>query len=192
MGFYDNSDNVEKYIEMCRDYDGSKLYDVLHDSLEDGSSVLELGSGPGFDMPFLRRHYSVTGSDFSDEFLDRCRKTYSDIPFIKVDASKIDIEGDFDCIYSNKVLHHLTESELAMSLRQQAQKLTKDGIIAHSFWIGAENQEMEGLLFTYYMQKDLIGIISEKFEVLTMLSYQEIEASDSLFLIARLKGDARG
>ena len=187
MGFYNISDNVDKYIEMCSGYDGSNLYEVLQENLKDGSSVLELGSGPGFDIPFLSAHYKVTGSDFSDEFLNRCRTTYSDIPFIKIDAKKIDINKKFDCIYSNKVLHHLTESELAISFIKQAENLTKGGIIAHSFWIGKENQEMEGLLFTYYLQEDLINIISEKFEVLSTLSYQEFEDSDSLFVIAKLK-----
>lgn len=190
MGFYDSSDNVEKYIEMCSRYDGSNIYEVLQENLKDGSCVLELGSGPGFDIPFLRAHYSVTGSDFSDEFLNRCRKIYSDIPFLKIDASKMNTHEKFDCIYSNKVLHHLTENELAISLNQQARRLTENGVIAHSFWIGEENQEMEGLLFTYYLSQDLIDIISENFEVLTTLSYQEIEDSDSLFVIAKLKEKA--
>ncbi|MEH6593445.1 MAG: class I SAM-dependent methyltransferase [Halioglobus sp.] len=190
MGFYDNSENVDQYIEMCGGYDGSNLYEVLHKNLTDGSSVLELGSGPGFDIPFLREHYDVTGSDFSDEFLKRCRKTYPDISFLKIDASKIDVKEKFDCIYSNKVLHHITECELAISLTHQAGKLTENGIIAHSFWIGKENQEMKGMLFTYYLPEDLIAIISENFQVLTTLSYQEFEDSDSLFVIAKLRKSA--
>ena len=76
MGLYDNAENVDKYIEMCRDYDGSNLYKVLKDHMKEGSSLLELGSGPGFDIAFLKEHYQVTGSDFSDEFLIRCRKKF--------------------------------------------------------------------------------------------------------------------
>ena len=187
MSFYDSSDNVDNYIEMCSDYDGSNLYEVLKEHLKDGSSLLELGSGPGFDMPFLSEHYDVTGSDFSDEFLIRCRKKFSDISFIKIDASKIDIKEKFDCIYSNKVLHHLTESQLATSLSQQAKGLTENGIIVHSFWIGEENEEIEGMLFTYYQPEDLLHLISENFVVLTTLSYQEFEEADSLFVVAKLK-----
>lgn len=187
MGFYDKSENVEKYIEMCKGYDGSNLYQVLQDNLKAGSRVLELGSGPGFDIPFLSEHYNVTGSDFSDEFIKRCSEKFPDIPFRKIDAISMDTSEKFDCIYSNKVLHHLTEGELAQSLSQQAETLNDGGIVAHTFWMGAENQEIEGMLFTYYLQDDLIGIVSEKFEVVATLSYQEFEDSDSLFVIARLK-----
>lgn len=187
MGLYDNSENVDKYIEMCSGYDGSNIYKALEENLKDGSHLLELGTGPGFDIPFLSQHYQITGSDFSDEFLIRCRKKFPEIPFIKIDASDIDIKEKFDCIYSNKVLHHLTEKQLAISLKQQAECLTEEGTIAHSFWIGDENQEIEGMLFTYYKSEGLIDLISENFEVLATLSYQEFDDSDSLFVIAKRK-----
>lgn len=187
MGFYDESENVDKYIEMCEGYDGSNLYQVLQDNLMNGARVLELGSGPGFDIPFLSEHYDVTGSDYSDEFINRCKEKFPDIPFMKIDALNIHVSEKFDCIYSNKVLHHLTESELAKSLSQQAEALIEGGIVAHTFWMGTENQEIEGMLFTYYIQDKLIDIISEKFEVIATLSYKEFEDSDSLFVIAKLK-----
>ena len=65
-----------------------------------------------------------------------------------------------------------------------------DGIIAHSFWIGEEDQVMEGLLFTYYRKERLLQIISENFEVLSTMSYQEFEEDDSLFVIAQLRVNA--
>ena len=60
-------------------------------------------------------------------------------------------------------------------------------MIAHSFWIGEENQEIDGMLFTYYLVEDLISLISLNYDVLTTLSYQEFEDSDSLFVIAKVK-----
>ncbi len=190
MNFYEDSENVDKYIEMCKDYDGSNIYELLKKYLEDGKAVLELGTGPGFDIPFLNEHYQVTGSDYSEEFLVRCKDKFPDINFIKTDAKNIDINEKFDCIYSNKVLHHLTKDELSLSLLGQAGILSPGGIIAHSFWLGEEDQVMEGLLFTYYRKERLLDIISENFEVLTTMSYQEFEEDDSLFVIAQLKVDA--
>ena len=99
----------------------------------------------------------------------------------------IAVEKKYICIYSNKVLHHLTEDELSLSLAQQANILTKDGIIAHSFWLGEESQQMHGLLFTYYREKRLLNIISEYYSIISTMSYQEIEKGDSLFLVAQKK-----
>lgn len=187
MSFYEKAENVDEYIDMCKDYDGSNLYEVLQKHLAQGKTVLELGTGPGFDLPFLSAHYHVTGSDFSDEFLSRCKEKFKLLDFLKLDAKNLELNKKFDCIYSNKVLHHLTEQELSLSLLSQAGVLSTDGIIAHSFWMGDENQTMEGLLFTYYRKAALLTIIAENFDVITTLSYQEFEADDSLFVIAKLR-----
>lgn len=187
MSFYDEPSNVDKYIEMCKDYDGSNIYDVLQRYLNKGKSVLELGTGPGFDIPFLSKHYQVTGSDFSKEFLSRCIKKFPKINFLNINASNININEKFNCIYSNKVLHHLTESELSSSLLAQTKILSPNGIIAHSFWLGEEDQMMEGLLFSYYRKEHLIALISDQYEILTTMSYQEFEKDDSLFIIAKVK-----
>jgi cyclopropane fatty-acyl-phospholipid synthase-like methyltransferase len=172
---------------MCKDYDGSNIYESLQKHLKDGKTLLELGTGPGFDIPFLNTRYLVTGSDFSEEFLIRCKRKFSGINFLKIDVKHIDIKEKFDCIYSNKVLHHLTEAELSLSLLEQAEVLSPDGMIAHSFWMGEEDQMMEGLLFTYYRIERLLEIISKHFKVLSTMSYQEFEEGDSLFVVARLK-----
>lgn len=190
MGFYDDSESIDKYIEMCEGYDGSNIYEMIQKHLAKGKTVLELGSGPGFDIPFLNEHYQVTGSDLSDEFLNRCKIKFSDISFKKIDVKSINVTQKYDCIYSNKVLHHLTEDELAVSLSEQANALSLDGIIAHTFWIGEESQEMDGMLFTYYRKEHLLKIISEHFKILSTMSYQEFEESDSLLVIAQIEPKA--
>lgn len=187
MNFYDNADNVKQYLEMCEGYDGTNIYQTLLAHLPKSSSLLELGSGGGLDIEHLHRYYNVTGSDLSDEFLKICKEKYPKLPFLKVDALTLEVDEVFDCIYSNKVLHHLTEDALKTSLNQQMKVLKPKGIIAHSFWLGEENQTMNGLLFTYYNEKHLLDMISESFEVLTTLKYEEFEKDDSIFIIARLK-----
>lgn len=99
MGFYDDSKNVDKYIEMCNDYDGRHIYNELKKILDGEKSVLELGSGPGSDIPFLNAHYKVTGLDLSEEFISRLKNKYQDIPFLKINAMDIDIKDKFDCIF---------------------------------------------------------------------------------------------
>ena len=187
MGFYDIPENVDKYIDMCSGYDGSLIYSELQNFLKDGKTILELGSGPGLDLSILRRRYCVTGSDLSKEFISRLQKKYPGIPFLKINATDIDVEEKYDCIYSNKVLHHLTKSELINSLSGQAQALSPGGIIAHTFWIGDDSEEIEGLLFNYYGKDEILEIITEKYNIFSSMSYSEFEDSDSLLVIAGLK-----
>lgn len=187
MNYYNDPNNVKDYIKMCEGYDGSNIYDALAEQLPSNSTLLELGSGAGLDIEYLKSNYAVTGSDLSDEFLKVCKKKYPDIPFLKIDALNLDLKSKFNCIYSNKVLHHLTEDELKLSLKQQAESLYENGLIAHSFWLGEENMIMNELLFTYYREENLLDIISNSFTVLTTLKYEEFKPNDSMFVIARLK-----
>jgi len=189
MNFYDDPENVKKYIQLCKDYDGNNIYQSLSKHLTVKSTLLELGSGAGLDVEYLKQHYSVTGSDLSDEFLKLCKNKHPEIQFLKLNALKLEVDKQFNCIFSNKVLHHLTEKELIQSLEQQVKMLTLNGLIAHSFWLGEENQEMNGLLFTYYKKEHLLSIISESFEILSTLVYKEFDEGDSLFVIAKLKAN---
>ncbi|AAZ26917.1 MULTISPECIES: class I SAM-dependent methyltransferase [Colwellia] len=187
MNFYDNPVNVKQYIKMCNGYDGTNIYKLLSKSLPVGSTLLELGSGGGLDIEYLKRVYSITGSDLSDAFLNICKEKHPEVPFSKLNAKNLELNELYDCIYSNKVLHHLTKEELKESLLQQTKCLSTNGLIAHSFWLGDEDEEMNGLLFTYYHRDELISIISKSYDILSTLSYQEFKEDDSLFVVARIK-----
>ena len=65
MGHFDERKNVETYIEMAAGYDGRKLIAILRQHLPAGSTVLELGMGPGVDLDLLAETYTVAGSDSS-------------------------------------------------------------------------------------------------------------------------------
>ena len=71
MTFYENEENVQKYIQMAEGYNGRKLIEKLKTYLPEGYSVLELGSGPGVDLEILNECYKATGSDYSVFFVDR-------------------------------------------------------------------------------------------------------------------------
>lgn len=187
MSFYDDTENVQQYIAMCEGYDGQHLYRVLAQHLPNGASLLELGSGAGLDIGYFKDVYKVTGSDLSPAFLNILKNKYPDVPFLTINALQLVSETNYQCIFSNKVLHHLTESELNLSLQQQAKVLPNEGVIAHSFWLGEESKQMHGMLFTYYRREHLLNIISQCYDIQSVLSYAEFEEDDSLFVIARVK-----
>jgi len=189
MGFYDIENNVEKYIDMARGFDGRELIEILKKHVPEGLSVLELGMGPGVDLEILSGFYDVTGSDNSKIFLDRFRNSHPDSKLIKVDIKNIKSNSKYDCIYSNKVLHHLTDDELKESLSQQKNILSSNGILFHAFWRGKDVEEMEGLLFNYHLAEDLKNIIGDMFEILEIESYKEMEENDSLYVVLRNTDD---
>jgi len=184
MEFYNDPVKVDEYEKMCDEYDGSELYKVLEKHLADNSTLLELGSGPGNDINYLQKKYTVTGSDLSDEFLLRCKKEYTDVPFMKLDAVSINTDNVFDCLFSNKVLHHLTMENLKKSLNRQQEVIMRNGIFAHTFWLGDKKITMEGMLFVFHNRGNLLNLVSEYFTILKTYEYKEFEEGDSIFIVA--------
>ena len=157
MDFYNDPLKVDEYEKICEGYDGTELYKVLDQYLAEQSTLLEIGSGPGNDINYLLKKYLVTGSDLSDEFLARCKKRFPAIPFVQLDAVSINIDKKFDCVYSNKVLHHLTMEQLEKSFKRQQKVIHENGIFAHTFWLGDKEFTMEGMLFMFHDRERLIS-----------------------------------
>ena len=187
MGFFDTEKGVEEYIKMAEGYDGEELIKILKKYLSANSTVLELGIGPGKDMDILKKSYKVTGSDYSQVFLEKYKKNNQDADLINLNAITLQTERKFDCIYSNKVLHHLTREDLAKSFQRQKEILNPNGIAFHSFWKGTKTENMEGLLFTYYEIEDLKKLTESNFDVLVSETYTEIETNDSIFTVLKIK-----
>jgi len=185
MEFYNDPLKVDEYEKMCDEYDGFELYKVLSNHLPVNSSLLELGCGPGNDIIHLKNKYNITGSDLSDEFILRCKKRFPDLSFIKLDAESITTEIIYDCIFSNKVLHHLTLEELEKSLKRQQNIIETNGIFAHTFWLGDKEFTMEDMLFVFHNRETLLNLVSQYFTILETHDYKEFEEGDSIFIIAQ-------
>lgn len=164
MGYYDGVENVEAYIRMAADYDGSLLVDILRRRLPCKSSVLELGMGPGKDLLLHDQHFQVVGTDVSAIFAERSRKLHPQLAVQQLDAIAIEMDRRFDANYSNKVLSHLAPEELRASFKRQAQVLENSGLALHSFWIGDAESEHQGLRFVYYREDPLKRLYALYFE----------------------------
>jgi trans-aconitate methyltransferase len=184
MGFYDEERTADQYIEMAAGYDRRELVKALRKHLPDAARVLELGMGPGVDLKILEQYYRVTGSDNSEYFLNRFRKLNPDADLLHLDAVDLDTERNFDCIYSNKVLHHLSTTELKESLRRQKALLTDTGVVLHSFWRGEGIEEHHGLKFVYQSEQNIESMFVAIFEIIDVVVYEEMEPNDSLYVIA--------
>ena len=183
--YYQSKESVEGYLKAAADVNSKPLIEKLKGFLSAGSTLLELGSGPGTDWQILNETYNVTGSDNSDEFLNHLRANNQGGEFLNLDAVKIKTEEKFDGIYSNKVLHHLEDDELATSMARQLETLNRNGIICHSFWKGEGTDMFSGMFVNYHTTSELKTLFEPEFEILFLEEYKEFEDDDSLLLIAR-------
>ena len=188
MSYFDDPKNVEDYIKMAEGYDGRDLIKILTGHLPPSATVLELGMGPGKDFELLSEHYQVTGSDYSAAFIERYRQKDAAADLLQLDAVTLDTDRTFDCIYSNKVLHHLSRDELRQSFQNQARVLNDEGLLFHSFWYGNKEEEFSGLRFVYYTEATLAEMIGDGYETVESERYAEMEAGDSFFVILRKVG----
>jgi trans-aconitate methyltransferase len=185
VGYFDDEKNVREYLKMAEGYDGRELVDRLAKYLPEGSTVLELGMGPGIDLDMLAERFITTGSDTSDIFLDMYRQQHPAAALINLNAVSIDTDRTFDGIYSNKVLHHLTRDELKASLMRQVDVLKTGGIALHSFWHGDKEEEHKGLRFIYYRIEELQQMIPASLELAEFWLYKEMKREDSICLVLR-------
>jgi cyclopropane fatty-acyl-phospholipid synthase-like methyltransferase len=185
MGYYHTPESVDQYIDMAEGYDGRELIEVLKKYLPPGSTVLELGMGPGKDLDLLGESFQATGSDVSLTFLDRYRAQHPDTDLLLLDAVTLDTERNFDAIYSNKVLMHLTRDELRASLHRQAEALHDGGLLLHSFWYGDKQEDFDGLLFVYYTEKSFAQLIGPAFAIVEAERYAEMDEDDSIYFVLR-------
>lgn len=190
MDFFKNKENVDKYIEMVKDYDGTWLINKIDDYLEKECSLLELGMGPGTDLQILSRKYKVVGSDNSSIFIEKFNKKNTGIEAIYIDAKEMNTDRKFDCIYSNKVLHHLKKSEFIESIKNQNKNLNQGGIIFMTLWRGEYREEImfDGeVRFTYYLESDIKEIVEKDYNILCLETYNECDKNDSLLVVLRKK-----
>ena len=183
MGVFDTEKGVDEYIKMADGYDGSELIRILQEYLPEKSSVLELGMGPGKDLEILSKTFTATGSDNSQIFLDRYKKQNPNADLLRLDAVSLEADRVFDCIFSNKVLHHLTREDLKKSFQRQAKVVKPNGIVFHSFWKGDKDENYDGLLFTRYQIEGLKEIIGDMFDILAISTYTEMEKDDSIYVV---------
>ena len=187
MSYFDDERNVEEYISMAEGYDGRQFIPVLRRYLKDGAKVLELGMGPGKDFELLSEYFQVTGSDYSQVFIDRFRKDHPEADLVLLDAVTMKIERKFDCIYSNKVMNHLSKEQLRESLVNQAEVLNERGILLHTFWYGDKEEDLAGLHFTYYTEQTFNQWVGDEYDLLESVKYAEMEVNDSIYFLLRKK-----
>ena len=185
MGYYNTQKGIDEYSKRSKKWGGDKLINILKKHLPKSSTLLEIGMGPGRDFDILKKTYVATGSDCSRAFLNKYKKKHKKADLLKLDAITLLTDKKFDGIYTNKVLQHLTKTELKKSFKRQKQILNPGGIAFHSFWKGDKTEHRRGLRFVYYEIDQLKKIIGKNFDIVKIKTFTEMEKNDSIYVILK-------
>ncbi len=174
-----------EYRAMSEGYDGRMITELLNLYLKPGSTLLEIGMGPGKDLDILAEKYRVTGSDISKAFLDLYREKHPRADLLQLGASTLMTDRRFDCIYSNKVLHQISPEALKDSFKRQQEVLLPAGLACHSFWYGDKVVQHREKQFWYYTEETIQPFIKDKFELVFHKKFMEMIPDDSIVFILR-------
>lgn len=114
----------------------SSLYDQKHSFVfkygeevlvllnpQHGERILDVGCGTGHLTKLIAEAGAeVVGSDNSLEMVEAARAAYPDIEFVVADAADFSFTEPVDAVFSNAVLHWVTEAEQAVVCMAQALK----------------------------------------------------------------------
>lgn len=92
---------------------GEDLVELLHP--KEGERILDLGCGTGYLTNIIASSKAnVIGIDSSVEMIKKATATYPAIEFRVLSATDFSFDKSFDAIFSNAVLHWITEKEKAI------------------------------------------------------------------------------
>lgn len=107
----------------------TSLYDNKHDFVfkygeylvqqlltpQEGERILDIGCGTGYLTSLIAASGAmVTGMDSSIDMIAKARNEYPHLPFRLASVTDFDFNESFDALFSNAVLHWVTEKEQAI------------------------------------------------------------------------------
>ncbi len=120
---------------------------VENASIKNGTTVLEIGSGPGHVADKISQAGgSVTGVDFSSEMVRVAQSRYPHVTFVEANAEQLPFGADaFDAVVANFVVHHLARPERVFA--EICRVLNAKGRFTFAVWGEPEAQSSMGAFF---------------------------------------------
>ncbi len=101
-----------------------------------GNELLDVASGTGGHIAYLKRNYSVEGLDNSPLMLRLARKKHPDVVFYRRDMTNFRLTKEFDvvtCLFS-AIGHVKTRRRLDLAVRAMARHLKPGGVLVVESW----------------------------------------------------------
>ncbi|MAE49755.1 SAM-dependent methyltransferase [Candidatus Pacearchaeota archaeon] len=146
-------------------------------SLLPGKEILDLGSGPGRDATYFKKQgYNPLCLDISPEMVKRCQQ--KGLTAITEDIETLNLNKQFDGIWSCASLVHLPKQHLPATLKKMKIHLRPKGILH----IGMKEGSFEGYQYdkrvedwrfiSLWENNPLVNTITKEFQI---LSFDRIE-----------------
>jgi SAM-dependent methyltransferase len=192
------AEDYKKRYQSDKDGNRMQVYlDKFVDKLKGERTVLDVGSGAGFDAKYLSdKGLNVTSIDLADKLLEVAREIAPNVSFIKMDMRQMTFNnGSFDGIWSSASLLHLPKSEVPNVLNNFYNILRSDGILCVSlkqgegegFVTNKGEGNLEGAhrYFSYYSKKEVEDLLSKSRFVLTEYTENTNRGNIWMFFIAK-------
>jgi trans-aconitate methyltransferase len=113
-----NADLYDDKLSFVSNF-GKGVVELLHP--QKGERILDLGCGTG-DLTYVisKSGANVTGSDFSEEMIEKARRKYPEIPFVIENGEDFQTDEKYDAIFSNAALHWMKQADKVVESVQLA------------------------------------------------------------------------
>jgi ubiquinone/menaquinone biosynthesis C-methylase UbiE len=191
-------DNIARIYDQTRWMTESVAEEVADSILElvdatPETSFLEPGVGTGLNvLPLVKRGYSVTGIDVSEEMLDQFRQKLNTVPqnltLLHADASKLPfLDRSFDVVLTVHMVH--TVSNWKIFLDEIDRVLKSRGFYLNAQWITPPvRMEFEGYfrsILSKYEESKASKRIDAEIEEINVEEYFNNKGYRSSYLIAK-------
>ncbi len=100
---------------------GETLLELL--AAQAGERILDLGCGTGqLTQKIAMSGADVRGIDYAPAMIEKARENYPHLQFAIADARSFQVDQPLDAVFSNAVLHWITEPDSAIHCIRQALK----------------------------------------------------------------------
>ena len=128
---------------------GAQALTSLINAVPPGGSILEIGSGPGFDADFLERHgLSVRRTDAAQAFVDY--QSERGRPAEKLDLIQDELNGPYHGIVAQYVLQHIDREMIDLVLGKVSRALMPGGCFLATLREGQGERDEPGSSGGYY------------------------------------------
>jgi 2-polyprenyl-3-methyl-5-hydroxy-6-metoxy-1,4-benzoquinol methylase len=123
-----NADNREQDIQEVSARQAEIIIGWLERLRRTDLAILEAGCGSGWLCPRLARFGPVTGTDLSDEVLDRARRRWPEVRFLSGDFMDLDLAAEaYDVVVTLEVLSHVADQKAFVN--KMARHLRPGGLL---------------------------------------------------------------
>lgn len=141
----------------------------------DFESVLDVGCGPGHNIPLLCEGRSVkrlAGVDISKEILDVAMQRYKNWSFHYLDIEKGHLDDQYDLVFCSLVLEHLIDDAAALrNLHAMTGKYLLLVTIQGNYERYARNEKLLGHLRNYRQGELVTRIKQENFRIIEKIEW---------------------